>query len=392
MNTAVSTEVNQVAAFSRFLDKFKPQMALALPKHLTADRMTRLALTAFSSTPALQECTPQSIASSIMMASTLGLEPGVNGQGYLIPYKGRCTFVPGWKGLVDIANRSGRCTVWTGAVFEGDDFEYALGDRPFVQHRPGDEDDPSKLVFVYAVGRVKGSDWPVIEVWRTSKVLKHRDHYNKVGAKHYSFRDWEMYARKVPLLQVLKYMPASIELSNALAVSNAAEEGRSATFDGNFVTVDPAEDDYRGDQGNSQPMGGQQAERQQQQVVHWTADAFKAAEPTWRKALEKKGVEGIIAMAETKAPLSDDQKKVIRSWAPPASESAATQASGAVHRAGQEGPTFTESEIAAKLDAATDMEQLAQAGSLISSIADAKARNRLSVKYDERGEFLSTQE
>lgn len=124
----------------------------------------------------------------------------------------------------------------------------------------------------------------------------------------------------------------------------------------------------------------------------WTADAFAAAEPTWRKALPKKGVEGIIAMAETKAPLSDDQKKVIRSWAPPASESAATQASGAVHRAGQEGPTFTEAQIATKLDAATDMEQLAQAGSLISSIADAKARNRLSVKYDERGEFLSTQE
>ena len=124
----------------------------------------------------------------------------------------------------------------------------------------------------------------------------------------------------------------------------------------------------------------------------WTDDAFAAAEPTWRKALPKKGVEGIIAMAETKAPLSEDQKKVIRSWATPVSESAATQASAAVHRAAQGEPTFTEAQIAAKLDAAADMEQLAQAGSLISSITDPKARNRLSVKYDERGEILSTQE
>lgn len=123
----------------------------------------------------------------------------------------------------------------------------------------------------------------------------------------------------------------------------------------------------------------------------WTDDAFRAAEPTWRKSLAKKGPEGIIAMAETKAPLSDDQKKVIRSWAPPAAESAAAQASGAVHRAAQDAPIFTEEQIAAKLDAAADMEQLAVAASLISTLADPRARNRLTVKYDERGATLSQQ-
>ena len=70
---------------------------------------------------------------------------------------------------------------------------------------------------------------PIIELWRVSKIEKHRDKYNKVGRKHYSFRDWEMYARKVPLLQVLKYMPCSIEVSNALAVSHAAEAGASTS-------------------------------------------------------------------------------------------------------------------------------------------------------------------
>lgn len=241
---AGSKPANPVATFSKFMDSFKPQMALALPKHLTADRMARLALTAFSSTPKLQMCDPRTIAASIMTASTLGLEPGVNGQGYLVPYGKTCTFVPGWKGLVDIANRSGRATVWTGAVFEGDDFDYALGDSPFVRHRPGDEDDPKRMTHVYAVGRVNGSNWPVIEVWTIKKVWKHRDQYNKVGGSHYSFRDQEMYARKIPLLQVLKYMPASIELSNALAVAGAAEEGRGVVIEGNFVTInDPEPDD-----------------------------------------------------------------------------------------------------------------------------------------------------
>ena len=310
MNTAVSTETNNVAAFSRFLDKFKPQMALALPKHLTADRMTRLALTAFSTNENLQSCTPKSIAASIMTASILGLEPGVNGQGYLIPYKATCTFVPGWKGLVDIANRSGRCTVWTGAVFEGDDFDYALGDRPFVRHQPGDEDNPDHLTHVYAIGRVKGSDWPVIEVWRMSKIWKHRDQYNKVGGRHYSFRDKEMYARKIPLLQVLKYMPASIELSNALEVSHAADTGRGATIDAsNFVTIDPA------DEGMDQQQP--QAEPARQALPTCSDEEFADKAPEWQGlvASRKKSSKAMISMIQTRTLLTEEQRLTIDSWA-----------------------------------------------------------------------------
>ena len=112
-----------LAKFSSFMDKLKPQLALALPKHMNADRMARLAVTAFSTNADLQKCSPQSIAGSIMTAAQMGLEPGINGQGYLIPYKQTCTFVPGWKGLADLVSRSGRATVWTGVVMPGDKFE-----------------------------------------------------------------------------------------------------------------------------------------------------------------------------------------------------------------------------------------------------------------------------
>lgn len=252
------TENSPQAQFQRFLEKFKPQMAVALPKHLNADRMCRLALTSFNKSPDLQKADATSIAASLMTASTLGLEPGVNGQGWLIPYYNTkkkihiCEFVPGWKGLVDIANRSGRCTVWTGAVFDGDFFEYQLGDDPFVKHRPGDEIDGGKLLYAYAVGRVNGSQYPVIEVWSAKKLVAHRNRYNKQGERHYSFRDWEMYARKVPLLQVLKYMPQSIELANAMSIAAAQDAGDHAILEGDFVSVteqDPT--DEAGDQSAS---------------------------------------------------------------------------------------------------------------------------------------------
>jgi recombination protein RecT len=235
---------NPIANFQNVLERYKPQLALALPKHLNADRMARLAVTAFSTTPKLQQCSPLSIIGSIMTASQMGLEIGVNGQGFLVPYGQTCTFVPGWKGLTDLVSRTGRASVWTGAVFQGDEFDYALGDAPFVKHRPGEEDDPSKLTHVYAVGRVNGSQFPIIEVWSIAKVWKHRNKYNKVGDRHYSFRDQEMYARKVPLLQVLKYLPASVELSNALVVANAAEVGQRAEWNLNqdpiVMDLDPS--------------------------------------------------------------------------------------------------------------------------------------------------------
>jgi recombination protein RecT len=226
-----------LAKFSKFMDAMKPQIAVAIPKHMNAERMARLALTAFSTNKDLQACSPQSIASSIMTAAQLGLEPGINGQGYLIPYSGTCTFVPGWKGLTDLVSRSGRASVWTGVVREGDQFEYQLGDSPFCRHIPG-EDDIGEWTHVYAIGRVKDAAMPVIEVWSRSKVSKHLAAYNKVGKRHYALKDdnnFEMYGRKVALLQVLKYMPSSIELANAIDVSHAGETGKAAYLEGSFV-------------------------------------------------------------------------------------------------------------------------------------------------------------
>ena len=235
-----------VQQFSGFLDRLKPQMAVALPKHMNADRMARLALTAFSSNEELQKCSAGSIAASIMTAAQLGLEPGINGQGYLIPYKGTCTFVPGWKGLVDLVARAGRATVWTGVVHEGDSFEYQLGDAPFCRHIPGDGEEGDTFTHVYAIGRVRDAQMPVIEVWTRAKVKKHLNQYNKVGGRHYAMQNennLQMYARKVALLQVLKYMPSSIELANAIEVSHAGEAGQAVTLEGDFVTVHAPEDD-----------------------------------------------------------------------------------------------------------------------------------------------------
>lgn len=213
-----------VSQASSFLDRLKGQVALALPSHMNPDRMCRLALTEFSKNEKLQLCTMESIAACVMTSSQLGLEIGVNGQAYMIPYGDTATFVPGWKGLIDLVNRAGRASAWTGAVFEGDFFEWQLGDSPQCTHRPEGESDPNKMLFAYAVGRPKGAEYPVIEVWNQKRLKAHFNKYNKVGKRHYAHDNWEMYCRKVVLLQVLKYLPQSVELTEAVQKSHAAEK------------------------------------------------------------------------------------------------------------------------------------------------------------------------
>ena len=248
--------------FPGMLVAFKQQIAAALPRHINPDRMARVALTCFRLNPELGKCTPASVFAAVIQASQLGLEPGLNGRAYLIPYGGECQFVPGWKGLVELANRTGRASCWTGAVFDGDEFDYQLGDTPRVTHRPRGEDDPEKLLFTYAVGRIRGNDWPVIEVWPIAKILKHRNRYNKVGKRHYSFANWEMYARKVPLLQVLKYLPSSPELETAIALNNAAEDGAyqgltiEGAIGGNFETPPAGNGAGNGASGHEGSDGG----------------------------------------------------------------------------------------------------------------------------------------
>ena len=218
------------------LQKQKGQMEAALPRHMSADRLARIAFTQLRVTPKLFSCTFESFMGCIMGAAQLGLEPGVNGQCYLIPYENQkrsitvCTLVPGWKGLIDLVSRSARASAWTGAIRKGDDYRYKGGSRPELEHQPGD-DDVSEFTHVYAVGWVKDAQWPIIEFWSRAKVVNHLKQYNKVGDRHYALaneNNMEMYGRKVALLQVLKYLPTSVELRDAMALEDNATQGKQA--------------------------------------------------------------------------------------------------------------------------------------------------------------------
>ena len=147
--------------------------------------------------------------------------------------------MPGWQGL-SIRRRAGKATCWTGAVYQGDALDFELGSTPYLRHKPtGDRSDPAHLAAVYAIGQVKGAEHPIIECWPIAQVWTHRDQYNRQGEDHYSFRFPEMYARKVVLLQAIKYLPKSVQLLDALDLAGADE---GVAIRGDFREVDGGPD------------------------------------------------------------------------------------------------------------------------------------------------------
>ena len=235
---------NPVAQFRDFLEKQRHQIAAALPKHVSPDRMIRLACTEFSKNPLLQKCTPVSVFGSIIQASQLGLEIGVLGQAYLVPYRNNkaggiyeAQMIPGYKGLISLARRSGEVSsIETHIVYARDEFSLQLGIDSSIKHVPYLEGDRGAPRLVYGVAKFKDGghhfEWmPLTEVDR----IRARSKASNSGPW---VTDYEQMVRKTLIRRMANYLPMSIELANAIQIGDAADAGHRATLDGDFVTVD----------------------------------------------------------------------------------------------------------------------------------------------------------
>lgn len=213
------------------LDRYKDQIARALPRHMSVDRMVRIVMTEIRRTPQLLEADPASLFGAVIQAAQLGLEPGVNGQAHLVPFRNGRTgrieaqFIPGYKGLMDLARRSGKVrTITARVVREGDLFEYALGTDEFIRHVPRSGPD-AEVVAAYAVAVLEDGTKQV-EVMLREEIDRIRQR-SKAASSGPWVTDYEEMARKTVVRRICKYLPASVELATAVALDEAAEGGRS---------------------------------------------------------------------------------------------------------------------------------------------------------------------
>ena len=204
-----------------YIKKMQGEIAKALPSVLTPERFTRITLSALSTNAKLAETTPQSFLGAMMTAAQLGLEPNTPlGQAYLIPYRNHgvleCQFQLGYKGLIDLAYRSGEVsTIQAHVVYENDEFEYELGLEPKLRHVPAKSDrgDP---VFFYAVFRTKDGGYG-FDVMSVDDVRAHAKKYSKAYSNGPWQTNFEEMAKKTVLKRVLKYAPLKTDFVRGLS-------------------------------------------------------------------------------------------------------------------------------------------------------------------------------
>lgn len=214
------------------LEQRKQMIAQVLPRHIKADRLIKVALMAMNRQPELLNCTPASLFQSLMMAGQLGLEPdGVLGSAYLIPYGTNCTLIPGYRGLIDLARRSGQIkSIEAHLVRQGDKFECAFGLDPQLSHTPAFPGDEAYLkneniIGAYAVAKlVDGGEQ--FEVMSRAEIdaIRNRSKASKSGPWVTDFGEM---ARKTVVRRLFKYLPVSVEMASALELDNRADEGQN---------------------------------------------------------------------------------------------------------------------------------------------------------------------
>lgn len=208
---------------SDLLNDLTPEIQRALPKHMNADRISRIAMTVLRTNEKLRKCNPMSFMGALMQSAQLGLEPNTGlGQAYLIPYGNEVQFQVSYKGLIELAHRSGEYTaIYAHEVYENDEFSYSYGLEKNLKHVPADipEGDP---IGYYAVYKLSNGGYD-FTYWSRAKIDKHALEFSKAVQKGWTSpwkTNYDAMAKKTVLKDVLKFAPKSIELQKAVSADS----------------------------------------------------------------------------------------------------------------------------------------------------------------------------
>lgn len=219
--TVAKPKSEEPKSIKQLIQIMQPEIEKALPSVITPERFTRIALSAISNNPTLQECDGTSFLGAMMQAAQLGLEPNTPlGQAYLIPYKNNkkgimeCQFQLGYKGLIELAHRSGEFkNITAHAVHENDIFEFEYGVASNLVHKPVLKNRGDVYAYYAVYNLVNGGNGFIVMSKEDAEL--HRKKYSKAYNSPWDTNFDEM-AKKTVLKALLKYAPIKTEFARAV--------------------------------------------------------------------------------------------------------------------------------------------------------------------------------
>jgi recombination protein RecT len=229
-------------------NRVKGEIMKALPKHLTADKLIRVAMTSIQRNPKLMDCTQQSLLGCIMTSAALGLEPDpFLGQAYFVPYwntKKNCyeaQFMPGYRGYIALARRTGELqSVSSQVVYERDFFTLQYGLTEKLDHVPADGDrgniKGAYVIFRYKDGAYSFDYMTYADIKAIAKRSKTYDEKKDEWTGPWATDEGEM-CKKTVIKRHAKLTPMSVEFNKASALEDRVHMGESQM---DLLTDDPA--------------------------------------------------------------------------------------------------------------------------------------------------------
>ncbi len=195
--------------------------AAALPEGVRPQQIIGDALQVLQATPALYRVQRLTLLGALVTCSQLALRPGVLGQAYVLPFKGRAQFVAGYHGLKDIAHRSQQIRdVDAQPVREADVFDFERGSRPAIHHKVNPRlslEDRGPIFGYYAVvTTVQGGTY--LDYMTVGELEEHRDRFALQRDKQTGKIKGPWIENPVPMAQktvlkrALKLAPRSLEM------------------------------------------------------------------------------------------------------------------------------------------------------------------------------------
>ena len=208
----------------QYIKQMEGEIKKALPSVMTPERFTRITLSALSTNPKLAQCTPQSFLGAMMTAAQLGLEPNTPlGQAYLIPYwnskqrRLECQFQLGYKGMIDLAYRSGEIqTIQAQIGYANDTLVAEYGTECSLKFIPKLNGDRGEPVNVWAMFKTKDGGYG-FEIMTLDDVRAHAQKYSKAYDAGPWQTNFEEMAKKTVLKKVLKYAPMKSDFVRQIA-------------------------------------------------------------------------------------------------------------------------------------------------------------------------------
>jgi recombination protein RecT len=226
MNSVISAKPQKPIDLIRaqlYLPSMKEQLATALPTHVSVEKFLRVAMTALQQSPSLLNLDRSSLFASVVTAAQLGLLPDQQlGECYFVPFKGKVTLVPGYRGLIKLARQGDIGFVEAEVICANDRTTYILGDESRFESQVHWQ-NRGAMVAVYAIAR-----------WReggiAGRVVMTKEQVDGIRARSQNANgpawtdNYDEMAKKTALRRLAKLLPLSTTAASAFRLSELHEE------------------------------------------------------------------------------------------------------------------------------------------------------------------------